>query len=78
MERLKNSLSQIDVQVHRCKRTTQNLLRFARRTKSVLETLDLNGFLKEMIELMERDGVVSKPDGSKPREVLVRREHEAI
>ncbi|MBN2373802.1 DNA translocase FtsK 4TM domain-containing protein [bacterium] len=31
-----------------------------------------------MIEIMERDGVVSKPEGSKPREVLVRREHEAI
>ncbi len=31
-----------------------------------------------MIELMERDGVVSKPDGSKPRQVLVRREHETI
>ncbi|MGA1845310.1 MAG: DNA translocase FtsK [bacterium] len=31
-----------------------------------------------MIELMERDGVVSKPEGSKPRQVLVRKEHEAI
>jgi S-DNA-T family DNA segregation ATPase FtsK/SpoIIIE len=31
-----------------------------------------------MIELMERDGLVSKPDGSKPRQVLVRKEHEAI
>ncbi|MGA1841240.1 MAG: DNA translocase FtsK [bacterium] len=31
-----------------------------------------------MIELMEKDGVVSKPDGSKPRQVLVRKEHEAI
>jgi len=31
-----------------------------------------------MIELMERDGVVSTPEGSKPRQVLVRKEHEAI
>ena len=31
-----------------------------------------------MIELMERDGLVSKPDGSKPRQVLVRKEHEVI
>ena len=59
MDQLKNSLSQIDVQVHRCKRITQNLLRFARRTKSVLETLDLNGFIQEVIELMEREARVS-------------------
>ena len=31
-----------------------------------------------MIEFMERDGVVSKPDGSKPRQVLVRKEDENI
>ncbi|MEW6380549.1 MAG: DNA translocase FtsK 4TM domain-containing protein [bacterium] len=29
-----------------------------------------------MIELMERDGVVSKPQGSKPREVLIGRDYE--
>lgn len=31
-----------------------------------------------MIEIMEKDGVVSKPEGSKPRQVLVRKEHETI
>lgn len=52
---LMESLAQIDSQVQRCKRITQNLLRFARRTKSVVEKLDLNGFLKEVVELMERE-----------------------
>ncbi len=37
-EQLKDSLSQVAVQVQRCKRITQNLLKFSRRTKSVLET----------------------------------------
>jgi len=34
---LHESLCQTDTQVHRCKRLTQNLLRFSRRTKSVAE-----------------------------------------
>jgi two-component system NtrC family sensor kinase len=52
---LVNSLAQIDVQVNRCKRITHNLLRFSRRTKSVIETVDLNGFLSEVVELMDRE-----------------------
>jgi two-component system NtrC family sensor kinase len=52
---LVNSLSQVDVQVNRCKRITHNLLRFSRRTKSVIETVDLNGFLSEVVDLMERE-----------------------
>lgn len=54
-EALSESLTQIDVQVQRCKRITQNLLRFSRRTTSVIETVDLNEFIKEVIELMERE-----------------------
>ena len=54
-EQLSESLTQIDVQVNRCKRITHNLLRFSRRTKSVIETVDLNDFLGEVIELMERE-----------------------
>ncbi len=50
-----DSLSQIALQISRCKRITQNLLRFARRTKSAIEPVDLNAFLKEVVELMERD-----------------------
>jgi two-component system NtrC family sensor kinase len=52
---LVNSLAQIDAQVNRCKRITHNLLRFSRRTRSVIETVDLNGFLGEVVELMERE-----------------------
>jgi len=50
-----NSMSQIKLQVKRCKHITQNLLRFARRTESVIETVDINEFLREVIELMERE-----------------------
>ena len=56
---LLESLSQVDVQVQRCKRITQNLLRFSRRTTSVIETLNLNEFLEEVIELMEREARTS-------------------
>ena len=54
-DQLTDSLTQIDAQVNRCKRITQNLLRFARRTKSAIETVDINVFLEEVIELMERE-----------------------
>jgi len=53
------SLSQVDVQIQRCKRITHNLLRFSRRTKSLIETIDLNGFIGEVIDLMERDARTS-------------------
>jgi len=50
-----DSMNQIDVQVQRCRRITQNLLRFSRRTESILETVDINQFIREVIELMERE-----------------------
>lgn len=52
---LNDSLNQIEQQVHRCKRITTTLLRFSRRTKSMIETLNLNEFIHEVIELMERE-----------------------
>ncbi len=55
MEQVFRSLSQVQTQLQRCKRITQNLLRFSRRTKSVIEEFDLNGFLTELAELMERE-----------------------
>jgi two-component system NtrC family sensor kinase len=58
-EQFTDSMSQIDVQVQRCKRITQNLLRFSRRTQSVIEKVDLNAFLGEVIELMEREARTS-------------------
>ena len=54
-----DSMNQIDVQVQRCKRITQNLLRFSRRTESILETVDVNQFIREVIELMEREARAS-------------------
>jgi len=52
---LVESLNQMDVQINRCKRITHNLLRFSRRTRSVIEKVDLNSFLEEVVELMERE-----------------------
>ncbi len=53
-----DSMRQIDVQIDRCKRITQNLLRFSRRTESVVEKVDLNAFLREVIDLMQREAGV--------------------
>ncbi|MBI5578571.1 MAG: two-component sensor histidine kinase [Deltaproteobacteria bacterium] len=50
-----DSLSQVDIQIQRCKRITQNLLRFSRRTESLIETVDLNAFLREVVDLMDRE-----------------------
>jgi two-component system NtrC family sensor kinase len=54
-EQFADSMNQIDIQVQRCKRITQNLLRFSRRTQSIIERVDLNAFLREVVELMERE-----------------------
>lgn len=52
---LDKSLSQIHTQINRCKHTTLNLLRFSRRTVSRIEEVDINAFLGEIIDLMERE-----------------------
>jgi len=54
-EQFNGSLAQIDTQVLRCKHITRNLLRFARRTQSVIEKVNINEFLGEVINLMERE-----------------------
>ena len=54
-EQFIDSLNQIGTQVLRCKHITRNLLKFARRTRSVIETVDINRFLIEVITLMERE-----------------------
>jgi two-component system NtrC family sensor kinase len=59
-EQFFGSLDQIDRQVLRCKHITRNLLKFARRTNSVMETVDINVFIREVIDLMERE---AKTDG---------------
>jgi two-component system, NtrC family, sensor kinase len=48
-------MNQIDVQIQRCKRITHNLLRFSRRTESIIDTVDINAFISEVIDLMERE-----------------------
>ena len=58
-EQFHDSMEQISLQIQRCKRITQNLLRFARRTQSLIETVDMNHFVKEIVELMEREARTS-------------------
>jgi two-component system NtrC family sensor kinase len=71
-EQFDDSMSQIDIQVQRCKRITQNLLRFSRRTQSLIESVDLNAFIQEVVDLMEREARTSgirffcEPDRSLP------------
>jgi two-component system NtrC family sensor kinase len=48
-------MDQIALQSQRCKRITHNLLRFSRRTRSMIETVDLNRFVAEVVDLMERE-----------------------
>ncbi|MEN6440462.1 MAG: ATP-binding protein [Syntrophobacter sp.] len=47
-------LAQADGQVLRCNMITHNLLRFARRSKSIIEQVNLNNCVGEVIELMEK------------------------
>ena len=54
-----DSMAQIDLQIQRCKRITHNLLRFSRRTRSAIEEVDLNAFVQEVVELMEREARAS-------------------
>jgi two-component system, NtrC family, sensor kinase len=54
-DQLSSSLTQIQTQLRKCKRITQDLLRFSRRTKSVIEEIDLNALLGEIVQLMERE-----------------------
>ena len=61
-EQFAGSLNQIDIQVRRCTHITKNLMKFARRTKSVIETVNVNVFLREVIDLMGRE---AKSDGIK-------------
>ena len=56
---LDDSMNQIDVQINRCKRITHNLLRFSRRTQSIIDTVDINAFIKEVVDLMEREAKCS-------------------
>ena len=58
-EQFNDSMCQIDIQIQRCKRITHNLLRFSRRTQSVIETVDLNAFIQEVVDLMEREARTS-------------------
>jgi two-component system NtrC family sensor kinase len=58
-EQFRASLDQTQVQIGRCKRITHNLLRFARRTRSMLDTIQINSFIQEVVDLMAREAKTS-------------------
>lgn len=58
-EQLLKSLSRISNQVQRCKRLTHNLLRFSRRTQSVIGDVDISTLIEEVTELVEREAATS-------------------
>jgi two-component system, NtrC family, sensor kinase len=53
-EEFKRALNQIETQGHRCKGITHKLLSFARKTDSRVETLQLNEFVTEVVDLLSQ------------------------
>ncbi len=53
-EEFKRALDQIQTQGHRCKGITHKLLSFARKTDSRMETLQLNEFVNEVVDLLSQ------------------------
>jgi len=53
-EEFKRALNQIETQGHRCKGITHKLLSFARKTDSRMETLQLNAFVNEVVDLLSQ------------------------
>jgi two-component system, NtrC family, sensor kinase len=53
-EEFKRALDQIQTQGHRCKGITHKLLSFARKTDSRVETLQLNEFVTEVVDLLSQ------------------------
>lgn len=51
-DELKRALQQIETQGHRCKGITHKLLSFARKTDSRMETLQINDFVTEVLDLL--------------------------
>lgn len=58
-EQLLKSLLRISNQVQRCKRLTHNLLRFSRKTQSLINNVDIKILIKDVIELIEREAATS-------------------
>ncbi len=56
-EQLGRSLVQVDAQVERCSRITQNLLRFSRRMALPSRYVDLNAAVKDVVGLLEKRAV---------------------
>jgi two-component system NtrC family sensor kinase len=53
-EEFKRALDQIQTQGHRCKGITHKLLSFARKTDSRVETLQINEFVTEVVDLLSQ------------------------
>jgi two-component system NtrC family sensor kinase len=55
---LEDSVSQIGIQIDRCKRITDGLLRFARQSEASFKTIELEPFIDEVVGMVERKAAV--------------------
>jgi len=55
---LLDSVSQIGLQIDRCKKITQGLLRFARESETKIQTVDLHLLIPDMVGMVERQAAV--------------------
>jgi two-component system NtrC family sensor kinase len=59
---LEDSLKQIKMQVDRCEKITQAILKFARKTEPVIEDVDLTSFLPEVTGMIEKKAITQGID----------------
>lgn len=59
MDDFKDSLREIARQAGRCKEITHKLLSFARRTESVIKSLNINELIEDVIGIVEREAAVN-------------------
>ncbi len=55
---LEDSVSQIGIQIDRCKRITDGLLRFARQSEASFKTIEPRSFIDDVVGMVERKAVV--------------------
>ncbi|RJP74676.1 MAG: sensor histidine kinase [Candidatus Abyssobacteria bacterium SURF_17] len=51
---LRDSINQIDLQIDRCKKITQGLLRFARQSETTIQTIEIPSFMRDVVGMVER------------------------
>ncbi|MFC1531773.1 ATP-binding protein [Thermodesulfobacteriota bacterium] len=55
---LEDSLNEIHVQIGRCTKITQSILKFGRQSEPVVKDVELRGFIKEVVSMIEQKASV--------------------